>query len=671
MRNGILLLAVLYAVSAFSQESPNVKFGKVTVDDLTKRSYPIDTGAVAVVLYDNGITKIKGNAKGWFSLEFKIFRRIQILNKNGYRHATVEIPIYTNGEDEEKLDDLKASTYNLENGKVVETKLEKNGIFKEKINKNLVVKKFTLPNVREGSIIEYEFQITSDFLFNLQPWAFQSDIPKLWSEYRVTMPQFLTYTLISQGNRTFYIYDHQDKNGNFMVDQQNEGPYGMSLPSDKISITCGITEFRWAMKDVPAMKEEAYTSTTDNYVAKLEFQLAGYTAPLVEQKVMTTWPDLADRLLKRDDFGMQLDDALNWLPAMVTAILQGASTETEKAKKIYTYVRDQFTCTDHNVRYTEQSLKNVFKNRNGNVAEINLLLTAMLRSVGLNADPVILSTKENGFVYPNYPLIGRFNYVIARVTADGKDLLLDASYPQLGFAKLDYDCYNGQARVVNAAATDINLNADQLIENETVTVNLMNDKSEGWTGKINDQRGYYGSMEIRQQIKKQGQEAFFKDMAKDLSNDVTIGQPSIDSLNRYDEPLALHYDIKFGKEQPDIIYLDPIIAEKYKHNPFKSASRQYPVEMPYKINETYVLTITIPDGYVADEMPKPFTLKMDNSNDAVFEYNISRSGNYINLLSRLQVNRTLFQPSEYNGLREFFNRIVAKQNEQIVFKKKS
>ncbi|MDP4265599.1 MAG: DUF3858 domain-containing protein, partial [Bacteroidota bacterium] len=154
-------------------------------------------------------------------------------------------------------------------------------------------------------------------------------------------------------------------------------------------------------------------------------------------------------------------------------------------------------------------------------------------------------------------------------------------------------------------------------------------------------------------------------------NDVIIEHAVTDSLTSYEAPVALRYDIKFGKEQADILYLNPLIAaERFKQNPFKSTDRQYPVEVPYKINEIYTLTMPVPDGYITDEVPKSVMLKMNEADDVLYEYRITLSGGYISVRCRFQVNKTLFQPSEYNGLREFFNRVVAKQNEQIVFKKK-
>src|SRR5687768_12585844 len=200
MKSNLTVLAIfcLSLSQSFAQEKSKIKFGKITAEDFKQNVYSLDSSANAVVIADIGSTEIIGNTKGSFSLEFKNYRRAHILNKNGYDIANVEIRIYTDGSAEEELKSLKAVTYNLENGKVVETKLEtKSAVFKDKINKNLVIKKFTFPNIKEGSIIEYEYKLNSDFIFNLQPWDFQSEYPCLWSEYNVSMPEFYYYVTLT------------------------------------------------------------------------------------------------------------------------------------------------------------------------------------------------------------------------------------------------------------------------------------------------------------------------------------------------------------------------------------------------------------------------------------------------------------------------------------------
>ncbi|HMK26090.1 MAG TPA: DUF3857 domain-containing protein [Chitinophagaceae bacterium] len=669
MRYLFFATLLLTASVALSQSVPAIKFGKITEADFKNKVYAIDTGANAVVLADIGSTQVKGSKNGWFSLEYKYLMRIHILKNSGYDKATVEIPIYREGELEEELSDLKASTYNLENGKVVETKLNtKTSLFKEKINKNKVIQKFTLPNVKEGSIIEYEYRLTSDFLFNIQSWTFQGDIPSLWSQYTVSIPQFLHYTLIPQGNLSYYLNDRKDKDGSYMVVNKRE--VGYETKEERIQISCGISDFRWAMKDIPAFKEEPFTSSPGNYVAKLEFQLAGYLAPLTEEKILTTWPDMTKRLLKQEDFGIQLENAADWLPVMMKPLVQGA-TQTEIAKRIYNYVRDNFTCTDYSQLWIEESLKKTAETKKGGVAEINLLLTAMLRYARIAADPVILSTRDHGFVYERYPVVRRFNYVICQAKVDGKEMLLDASRPRIGFGRLHYNCYNGQARVVNEDATILNLKPDQLTENRQTSIFIYNEPNGKWTGHVSKLYGYYASDKIRQKISADGNAGLIKELNTEYGSELKIDSLRVDSLLNTDQPVTVYYAIKQENEQEgDILYVNPVLGEHFTQNPFKSADRQYPVEMPYKLNELYSLSMEIPEGYMVDELPKPVTVKMNTDDDAVFQYKISKTEKNVYLNYKLEINQPFFYPAEYNSLREFFNNVVAKLDEQVVFKRK-
>src|SRR5690606_32277199 len=265
-----------------AQEKSKVRFGKVSAEDFRPTAYEIDSSAHAVVIAEIGHTGIVGNNKGGFSLEFRRFKRAHILNKNRYDIANVEIELYTVGEAEEELKSLKAYTYNLENGKVIETKLDvKSDVFKDKISKNKIVKKFTFPNIHEGSIIEFEYTVLSDFLFNLQPWEFQGDYPTLWSEYNVSMPEFFYYVTMTQGYHPYHVNERKDKRSGFMVTNNR-----VSGPSRRGSFTANVTDFRWVMKDVPALKEESYTSTLRNHIARIEFQLAEERDPLVYRRVM-------------------------------------------------------------------------------------------------------------------------------------------------------------------------------------------------------------------------------------------------------------------------------------------------------------------------------------------------------------------------------------------------
>jgi hypothetical protein len=159
-------------------------------------------------------------------------------------------------------------------------------------------------------------------------------------------------------------------------------------------------------------------------------------------------------------------------------------------------------------------------------------------------------------------------------------------------------------------------------------------------------------------------------MRKSYSQEISIEQPKFDSLESFENPIGISYQFNFNHNDEDIIYFNPMFAEGTKENPFKSAERIYPVEMPYTFDEIVVVTIETPKGYVVDELPKPVRVKLNEAGEGMFEYLLSESNGTISLRSRIKLNRANYNPDEYELLREFFNLIVSKHSEQIVFKKK-
>jgi Domain of Unknown Function with PDB structure (DUF3857)/Transglutaminase-like superfamily len=654
------------ALHGLSQQKSTLRFGDISVKDFATNVYSIDSNATAMILADIGSTEIEGNQKAWFSLRFKRYTRIHILNKNGYDAANVSITLYTSGSAEENIDRLRAVTYNLENGKVVETKLDvKANVFKDKLDKNRIVKKFTLPNIKEGSIIEYEYTIVSDFLYNLQPWAFQGAYPCLWSEYNLTLPEFFGYVFLTQGYRTFDINERKTRHESFRL-ADNSGVDA----TRRGGFDAEVTDYRWVIKSAPALKEESYTSTLRNHIAKIEFQLSEYRSPLTYENKMGTWQQLAQTMMRSEFFGLALNKDNGWLGDVTNPLALGADNKLEKAKRIFVFVRDHFTCTDHSESTMDQTLRNLVKTHNGTVSEINLLLIAMLKHEDIDADPVILSTRSHGYTNPIYPLLNRFNYVIAKTAIDGQEYLLDASEPLLGFGHIPSECYNGLARLINETAVPIELSPDSLLERKNSLMIIINDEKGNLVGSMQQTPGYYESVELRNQIKEKGKDELLKTIKNAFGAEIAITQLGIDSLNKYDYPLAIKYDFELKEEKDDILYVNPMFGEGYKENPFKSAERVYPVEMPYTSDENYTLQMEVPQGYVIDELPKGMVVKLNEQGDGIFEYRISESAGSISFISRIRFKRTYFLPEEYESLREFFNLIVKKQSEQIVFKKK-
>jgi hypothetical protein len=422
------------------------------------------------------------------------------------------------------------------------------------------------------------------------------------------------------------------------------------------------------MENVPALKNEGYTSNLADHLSKIDFQLSAIKYPDQPVKpVLNNWVTVSEQLMKDPNFGEQLTRDNNWLDDETKTIARGSTDKLQIAKYIYAFVRDNFTCNENNRFYLSNPLKKTFQSKSGNVADVNLLLAAMMINRGIEAHPVILSTRGHSKVDAIYPFMDKFNYVVTEVKIDEKSYLLDASHNKLGFGKLSSDSYNGYARVVDKMPLLLQLPADSLKEKKVTTVLIFNDEKEGLTGSFTSTLGHNESYSLREKFVKMNTEEYFKDIKKSYSFDIDIKNTTVDSLKAYEEPVTIKYDFKFDASD-DIIYLNPVLTEAQKENPFKAAERNYPIEMPYSVNETYVLRMDVPKGYKVEEMPRSARVKL-NEDEGMFEYLVSNSGGIIQLRSRIELNKATFLPEDYQALRDFFGHVVKKHSEQIVLKK--
>jgi hypothetical protein len=264
----------------------------------------------------------------------------------------------------------------------------------------------------------------------------------------------------------------------------------------------------------------------------------------------------------------------------------------------------------------------------------------------------------------------RFNYLVAQVTIDNATIYLDATIPRLAFGKLPLEAYNGHARVITRnQAVPVYFSADTLKEKSNTFVIINNMEKGGMEGSLKQDPGYYQSFDLRDKIAKTTVSKYINTVKQSYAEEVTIEKVSIDSLAALDKPVSINYDLKFEQfNNKSIVYFNPMLGEGIKKNPFVAAERLYPVEMPYVIDDTYTLNMEIPTGYKVDEMPGSVRLNL-NENDGSFEYVIVNDGNNIQLRRRLVLRKANFSNEDYKSIRDFYEFIVKKEAEQVVFKK--
>ncbi|HQD10516.1 MAG TPA: DUF3858 domain-containing protein [Flavihumibacter sp.] len=664
IRNWVLLPMLACSISLSAQDKSPIKFGKVSPADFSVTIPAFDSGAHAVILADIGRSSVVGNDKGGFGYEFERKMRVYIVDQNGVDAGKFEIPVYQSQSSnmEEEISSLKGISYNLEAGKIVETKLESKEVFTQKISKSLSYKKFSMPQLKAGTLFELTYKIKSDYLFEFRPWEFQGDYPCLWSEYNVEIPEYHDFVYLKQGYLPWSIEKSDQTSRTYLI-RDNTG----AGQSGSFTLTAMANQKRWVIKDVPSIKEELYTTTIDNHRSKIDFQLSSIRYPnQVPILVMEDWNKVTTDLMKNDQFGSQVDKNNGWLDDIIKPVLGNATDPVEKTRRLFVYVRDNYKCTQNGM-YTTTTLKDVVKTKSGNVADLNLLLLAMLRHEKIESYPVILSTRSHGITNEVYPLLDRFNYVVCAALIGENDYIMDASVPDLGFNKMPSKCYNGHARVLTAATVPIRLDADSLLERKVTLVTVQSDGKK-FEATVQDNLGYMESTSRRGEIRESGQNSLLEKIKKSYGSEMQVDNLTIDSLKMLEQPIKLTYNLHFNTENEDLVYINPVMAEGYKENPFKAANRRYPVEIPYRIDQMYIFSMNVPDGYKVDDLPKS-TRVMFNGDEGMFEYLISAENGLIQMRCRLKLEKATFQPDEYNSLRDFFGFVVKKQQEQIVLKK--
>jgi hypothetical protein len=637
----IIITALLFlSTLAFSQKH---ELGKVTIDELKETRHPKDTSAVAAILYKK--CKIKwDNSIGQVYVETEV--KMKIYKKEGYDYANVEETYYTGSD--EALNFTDVATYNFVNGQVVKTKLKKEGEFKEELSKDVVMKKIALADVKEGSIIEYKIKRYSNNTFRLVDFYFQEEIPINNIELTVEYPDRFYYSKNLTGYLSPQITD----------DIFND------INSKYVQIRC-----IYKLKDVNAFKDEGFVNNIDNYRSRIRFELASIKNSLgVSENISTDWETLVKKIYESEYFGDELKKT-GYFEKDIDALMNGLTTQDEKIAAVFNHVRTKMTW-DEDFGFTcNDGVKKAYLTSKGNVAEINLMLTSMLRYVGFNANPIILSTRAHGISL--FPSVAAFNYVISGVELNERVILLDATSKNALPDILPIRDLNWYGRIIrkNGSLSDIDLMPKSNSKDVVSIMGSINDKGE-ITGKIRDQYFDYNAFSFRQEHNAKSKETYIEKFEKDHQG-LEIGEYEVQNNTDLSKPIVENYGFTSTNSVEiigDKMYVSPFLFFTKTENPFKQETREYPIDFIYPNQDKFNISLIIPEGYVVELLPAAKVVSMPD-NLANFKYNISSNGNQIQVLYTLDTNEAIIGAEHYEELKMFYKEIVDKQTEKIVLKK--
>lgn len=641
---------LLFSIMTFAQKNKDSNipaFGNVIKEELDMKECDFDKKAEAVVLFEKGELScvIAGNG---VSLELERHVRIKILKDEGRSASDIHLPYYNWG-GVQSIDDLVAQTYNLDpSGKVVITKVDKKSIFEKKLNKRITEKVFTFPEVKAGSIIEYKYVLAGAALVD---WYFQRNIPVKYSQFAIDFPSEIEIHASPKCSREY------DK---------------------KISETSTRTTQFFAMKDVPALRDEPYILNEDDYMERVETKPVAFNINGRRESMVVYWPKVIKALIEDEDFGIQLKKEVP-RTADLDAELKIITDPYLRMKTIYNYVKKNMEWNGYEGIWAFDGIKAAWKDKKGTAGEINLILVNLLKDAGLKTKPILVSTHDNGLVnttdagvYGDYGY-NQFNKVLAWVEINDRVYVLDATSKETPPHLIPRDVILTEGLVIDKVETFDwgwkTLWDDQAGYKNLILINGEIDENNKLTGEVSINSYDYARLDRISEARKD-KKNFTEKYFSSPNPGITVDSLVFENLDSDSMPLVqrvyFNHDLSASGEYK---YFTTNLFTGLEKNPFVADTRY--TDVFFGVNQVYniVSNFSIPDGYVFEELPKNIKMIMPDTSISISRVS---QANETRLAIRilLEFRKPFYSIGEYPEFKEFYKKLQDILNEQYVIRKK-
>lgn len=669
MRILILALTIVLSTNIYSQ---NFKYGKVSDGEVAEKVHPLDPTANAAILYKNENVYFVFTSGGFNQMR-EVHERIKIYNKDGFDWANKRIVLYRGGSGtNEVLKKINGVTYNLEGGKVTKDKLGKEGIFEEDANEYIRISTLTMPNIQQGSVIEYSYLVESPFIA-IDDIILQEEIPINKLDVRIATPEYYRYNKSFNLKAQFIpkINETQESKTVMVAGSARSATNGISGSNNYSSNASSYIDYIITIDEtnIPALKDEELISSLDNYRAKLGLELtAVQRSGGGFETFSTTWEKVCKTIYDSPSFGDQLKRS-NFYDDDLKAVIGDISDPFTTAFILQNFIRSKVKWNGIYGYSSAKGTRAAYKEGTGNVADVNLLLVSMLQASGVNANPVLISTRNNGI--PLFPTRNGFNYVVCMVETDEGYALFDATENFSSFNVLPIRALNWQGRVVRSDGSSswVSLSPKKpSIETTSLNVKINNDFSA--EGIVRKRLTDHLAFNYRNTYAFSSNEDHVKALEKD-KGDFEILELNFENAKDVTKPVELNYKYELQDSVEGIgdkLYLQPMLFTAMKESPFKSDTRLYPIDFAYPVSEKYLINIALPEGYIIETLPKSEALNFKDE-ACVFSYVAKNNGKYLQLNINLDINTTIIDTADYQAFKDFFQRIIEKQAERVVLTK--
>ncbi|OAV45201.1 DUF3857 domain-containing protein [Lewinella sp. 4G2] len=646
----LLLLLITTGLCAQDREPLDIKYGKLSAGEFSYMPTGRDSSTEAYVLFDRMSLEINFDASNTPRRTQRVHRRVKLIRESSFDRATVELYYRPKTE---SMTDINACIF-IPGEKVV--KLKGRDFVRSKYSDDVNLIKFTFPGVKEGAIIEYQYNYSTENIVVPSRFQFQEDIPVRYVEYSSRILDMFEYVNI--GTST-----------NYDVKQHRNTTQQLGSRTHQININT------FGYYDLPSYEYQPYVNNFLDYLPYVQYQLRNFYPPDgTVRKIFTDWPQTIKAMDGWTEFGKAYKQGglSNGVWKVAEPKLAGLTTETEKAQALYDFVINNVVWNEVHDWTSDHSPDRTFEAKEGDSGEMAFMLLALLRRADIEAQPALVSLRDRGAPIQVFPIMAQFEHAMVYAKLDGEWTFLDPNDRRRPMGLPRSSALNGAVMIADpdnprwvepttpAAKSTIMVTAD-LQDDGTATTEIIA-KSDSYFAYSDRIR--VANMEedmefpIAENIAKRFPEASLVDMEV-MDGDVKSG----------DMKYSMHLEVPMADVVDDYLYLQPILVTALDKELVDTERRLYPMDFNYPWVKRYITTINLPEGYVVDEIPESFIVKSEDGSMVSLFRVLGQEDGKINLEHRVSINRTVYSAAEYPVLKELFELVIEAQESVIVLKK--
>lgn len=656
MKTKILQLVLILSVLPIFAQYKYLDLPKLDNNDLKATSCVKNPSEAAEILFKSYHYYITDG-----QLNLDVISRVKIYKKDqAEKFLNQEIYTYDGKNNKsERVTSLKVYTYNLVNDKVETTTVEKNSKYKSKESKNYTVTKFAFENVKDGSIVEYKYSILSPYVWSIDRITVEDIVPTRRFDYVLDFPKYLGFNIDYKGSLTPKNRDVSDRT-----------IYGGEYYT-----------YRFGYENIAPYRDEKYVHNIDNYRTSIRAELNSTNITRTPgaygsgdlggfKSYAVSWSDIRKQLYDSEYFGEQLKKK-SYVKDLLPADIKNMTSPEEKAAAILKYVQKNYTWNNYYTVGAEEGkgLKNLLETKVGSSGEINILLILLMRSAGLEAQPVVLSTVGRGLLLDHSPSVNQLNYVLAILDIAGTPKIYDATskmtIPNLiRPSALNYNGYimtEKEAKKVNIfcpgksvtyLTVEAKLNPTGSVEGsfsdkDTMLYAMMNNES-------------YNEDKIAYQ-----QESYKDRYTFPFTNIKTELLDNNDFQTSFDFDSDTFVDGIGGK-----LVFNPLLFLYNKSHQFdQTDERRSPIELYTGYDKIKKVTITLPDGYAFENVPKSKKFRTED-NAIQYVYKVTQEGNKLTVETTTTVEDPVYPKEYYPAFKQIFDNITKMEGQVVTAVKK-